>query len=89
MTRLPDPRRRPWLTVAELAQITGEGEKAIRAAISAGTIPHLMVGRYVRIPTAALCRLLEIEPEDHGHHETPVATGSAPVYLIARPEIPA
>ncbi len=65
--KLPDPRDRPWLTVAEGAQITGEGEKAIRAAIRAGDLPSLRIGRYVRIPTAAiweLCRipLISLEP---------------------------
>lgn len=61
MTGLPTPEERPWLTVAELAQITGEGEKAIRAAISAGTLPSLRVGRYVRIPTAKLRQMLGID----------------------------
>jgi excisionase family DNA binding protein len=51
---LPDPRDRPWLTVAELAEITGEGEKVLRAAIEAGQIPSVRVGRYIRIPTARL-----------------------------------
>lgn len=57
--RLPDPREKPWLTVAELAEITGEGEKAIRAAIDAGQLPCLRISRYVRIPTAQLLRQLE------------------------------
>lgn len=60
--RLPDPAERPWLTVAELAQITGEGEKAIRAALDAGHLPLLRVGRYVRIPTARLRQVLGIDP---------------------------
>lgn len=59
--RLPDPREKPWLTVAELAVITGEGEKAIRKAIDEGQLPSLRVGRYVRIPTAALLTCLGIE----------------------------
>lgn len=58
----PTPEERPWLTVAELAQITGEGEKAIRAAIAAGDLPLLRVGRYVRIPTARLRQQLGIDP---------------------------
>jgi hypothetical protein len=59
--RLPDPREKPWLTVAELAAITGEGEKAIRAALAAGQLPMLPVGRYVRIPTAPLLQQLGID----------------------------
>ncbi len=58
MTGLPDPLMRPWLKVAEVAEITGEGEKAIRAAIAAGQIPSIRISRYVRIPTAALWALL-------------------------------
>lgn len=65
MTGLPTPEERPWLTVAELAQITGEGEKAIRAAIAAGTLPSLRVGRYVRIPTAKLRQILGIDGPRH------------------------
>lgn len=63
--RVPNPVERPWLTVAELAQITREGEKAIRAAIAAGTLPSLRVGRYVRIPTAKLRQQLGIDPQLH------------------------
>lgn len=62
--RLPVPHERPWLTVAELAAITGEGEKAIRSAIDAGHLPHLQVGRYVRIPTAELLRRVGITTLD-------------------------
>jgi hypothetical protein len=58
--RLPDPRDRPWLTVAEVSTITREGEKAVRAALSSGQLPRLDVGRYVRIPTAALWDLCGI-----------------------------
>jgi excisionase family DNA binding protein len=61
---VPDPRERPWLTVAELAEITGEGEKAIRAAVAAGHLPSLNIGRYVRIPTAAFLRLCGISERD-------------------------
>jgi excisionase family DNA binding protein len=60
--RLPEPADRPWLTVAEVAAITGEGEKAIRAALDAGQLPLLRVGRYVRIPTALLRQRLGIDP---------------------------
>jgi excisionase family DNA binding protein len=63
MSGLPDPRERPWLTVAEVAEITHEGEKAIRAAVDAGQLPSLRVGRYVRIPTAPLYSLCGLTPE--------------------------
>ena len=61
--RLPDPRDRPWLTVAEVAGITGEGEKVIRAALDAGHLPLLRVGRYVRVPTQRLYDLLGMSPD--------------------------
>lgn len=63
MTRLPDPRERPWLTVAEVADITGEGQKAIRAAIDAEQLPSLRVSRYVRVPTAGLYALIGLTPD--------------------------
>ncbi len=63
MARLPDPCDRPWLTVAEVAAITGEGEKVIRAALDAGQLPVLRVGRYVRIPTQRLYDLLGMTPD--------------------------
>ncbi len=78
MTGIPDPCERPWLTVAELAAITGEGEKALRAAIGAGQLPAIRVGRYVRIPTARLMReVLGIDAEDNG-------PGPPAVRLLAR-----
>lgn len=61
--RLPHPLDRPWLTVAEVAEITGEGQKAIRAALDAGQLPLLRVGRYVRVPTQRLYDLLGMSAE--------------------------
>lgn len=82
LNRLPDPRERPWITVAELAVITGEGEKAIRAAIDAGHLPSIRVGRYVRIPTAALLRVLAIEPEST--EVEPASSTSATVVALTK-----
>jgi excisionase family DNA binding protein len=56
MTGLPDPQQRPLLTIAELAAITGDGQKVLRSAVAAGQIPSIRVGRYLRIPTARLLR---------------------------------
>ncbi len=61
--RLPDPRERPWLTVAEVTQITGEGTKAIRQAIASEQLPVLRIGRYVRIPTAGFYELVGLTPD--------------------------
>ena len=72
MTRLPDPRDRPWLTVAELAEITGVGEKAIRAAAAAGQIPSVKISRYLRFPTARFMReVLGIDPDGNGPGPSP------------------
>lgn len=80
---LPIPRERPWLSVDEVAEITGEGSKAIRAAIAAGQIPHLNVGRYIRVPTAALWALVGLDPDERtadtpalNVSEDPAPTGS-------------
>lgn len=63
--RLPEPRERPLLTVAEVVELMpdGVGEKAVRAAIAAGQIPVQYVGRYVLIPTARLREQLGISPD--------------------------
>lgn len=81
---LPDPRQKPWLTVAELAQITGEGEKAIRAALNAGQLPRIDIGRYVRIPTAALLALLGIAPENTEAGPASPATANVPPLALLK-----
>ena len=60
MRRLPDPRERPWLSVSEVADITGEGQKVIRAAVAAGQLKSIRIGRYIRLPTAALYEVLHM-----------------------------
>lgn len=73
MNRLPDPRERPWLSVAEVAEITGEGEKVIRAALDAGQLPLIQLGRYKRIPTHQLLMQLDMTPDMSAD---PAPTGS-------------
>lgn len=82
MNGLPDPRQRPWLTVAEVAQITGEGQKAIRAALDAGQLPVLRVGRYVRIPTAGLYALVGLTPDSS--EAVPASTAVAPTSILTQ-----
>lgn len=84
LDRLPDPRRKPWLTVAELAAITGEGEKAIRAALYAGQLPLLRVGRYQRIPTAALLELLHIADSPETSEAELAGSALAPVVALTK-----
>lgn len=81
--RLPEPAERPWLTVAEVAAITGEGEKAIRAALDAGQLPLLRVGRYVRIPTALLRQRLGIDPPSADTRDTSLNVPATPLRSVS------
>jgi len=74
--RLPDPRDKPFHTVAETVPYLPEGigEKAIRAAIDAGQIPSVRVGRRILVPTAALWALVGLTPDSSAADP---ATGSA------------
>jgi hypothetical protein len=90
--RLPDPRERPWLTVAEVAEITGEGEKAIRAALDAGQLPLLEIGRYKRIPTARFYEVLGMSDRSvctrPQHDAADRGAGSVrPALALARTEV--
>ncbi len=46
------------ITVDEAAALLRTGPKAVRRAVQDGTIPSLRVGRHIRIPYAALMRLI-------------------------------
>lgn len=46
------------LTVDEAAALLRTGPKAVRRAVQDGTIPSFRVGRHIRIPYAALMRLI-------------------------------
>ena len=84
MRRLPDPRDKPWLTVAELAAISGEGEKVIRAALDAGQLPLLQIGRYVRIPTAELLRRLGISDDSERAEAAPARATTAELHALTK-----
>lgn len=77
-TGIPLPEERPWLTVAELAAITGEGQKTIRRALEEGQLPLLRVGRFMRIPTAELRRVLGLDVSP------PAGTDGAPPVALAQ-----
>ncbi len=85
MNRLPDPRERPLLTVAEVAALMpeGVGEKAVRAAIAAGQLPSQRVGRYVLVPTAALRRQLHVDDSTPDAREAGVATPALALHAPA------
>ena len=48
--------------VAETAKILGCGTYTVRQMIKEGKIPHLQLGRLIRVPKAAIDRLLEGRP---------------------------
>jgi excisionase family DNA binding protein len=54
--QLPD---RPVLTVKELAAILGVNVKTAYAAIEAGELPAIRVGKVIRIPTNMLASFLQ------------------------------
>ena len=55
----PEPQGRRTFTVREAAQVLGIGRDATYAAVQAGTIPSIRVGRRVVIPREAIGRILE------------------------------
>lgn len=58
LTHTPDTDPPAVITVAEAAALLRTGPKAVRRAVQDGTIPSLRVGRHIRIPHAALMRLI-------------------------------
>jgi excisionase family DNA binding protein len=50
------------MTVEEVAEILGTGRTATYDAVRRGEIPSIKVGRKLVIPTAAVRRLLELDP---------------------------
>ena len=55
----PEPLGRRTFTVREAAQVLGIGRDATYAAVQAGTIPSIRVGRRVVIPREAIGRILD------------------------------
>ena len=56
---LPDPKFRPVLTVPEAAKVLDISRGSAYAAVDAGEIPSIRLGRRIVVPTAALARLLD------------------------------
>ena len=57
---LPDPRVRPTMTVEEAGEILGIARSTAYAAVHAGQIPTLRVGRRLLVPTARLLGMLGV-----------------------------
>jgi excisionase family DNA binding protein len=56
-----DLETRPTLSVDEAAVLLGISRSSAYAAVKAGQIPSLSFGRRLRVPTAALVRLLALD----------------------------
>jgi excisionase family DNA binding protein len=81
MTILLDPQVKPTLTVAELAEVVGVGRAAAYEMVRSGQVDSFRVGQHkIRIPTAAVVRLLQQEHPDAAPAvaaESMITTGSA------------
>jgi len=63
--RLPDPRAQPTLNLwPATGRLLGLSRQATYDAANRGDIPTIRIGRRILVPTAALARLLCIEPGD-------------------------
>jgi predicted DNA-binding transcriptional regulator AlpA len=69
VTKWPDPIETPTLPLVEAARWIGFGRSTAYDAVQAGTfpLPVIRVGKKLRVPTAAVIRMLE------GHAGTPGA----------------
>ena len=56
-----DPTVRPTISVDETAIILGIARSSAYQAVKAGEIPVVHLGRRVRVPTAALRRMLALD----------------------------
>jgi excisionase family DNA binding protein len=51
----------PTVSVPEAGRVLGIGRTAAYEAVARGQIPALRIGRLLRVPTAAILRMLECE----------------------------
>jgi excisionase family DNA binding protein len=58
----PDPEQQGTVTVDEAARILGIARGSAFRAIEQGEIPHLKIGNRFLVPTAALRRMLDLDP---------------------------
>jgi excisionase family DNA binding protein len=56
-----DPATRPTISVDEFATVAGISRSSAFAAVHNGDVPHLRLGRRIRIPTAAVRRMLALD----------------------------
>ena len=60
-TKLPNPEEEPTISVPRAGALLGLGRSAAYAAADAGQLPTLRIGRKLRVPTAALRRMVGLD----------------------------
>jgi excisionase family DNA binding protein len=60
---LPSPSEQPTTRVEDAARALGVSRSAAYEAVRRGEIPSIRIGHRIVIPTAALRRMLELDPE--------------------------
>ncbi len=60
---IPEPSEQPVMSVEEAGRFLGLGRSASYEAVRRGEIPSFRLGGKIRIPTAALRRLLQLDAE--------------------------
>lgn len=82
MPELPDPRRQPFVTVPVAGQFLGIGRSPSYEAARRGDIPTIRVGHSLRVPTAWLWAVAQLDldalgapteadaPSPRSHHMT-------------------
>lgn len=78
---VPDPADRPVVLVEEAAAWLDLSRSAAYAAVQRGEIPVIRLGRLLKVPTAALRRMLLLDPplaEDELLESVPRPTSPSP-----------
>jgi excisionase family DNA binding protein len=59
---VPDPTNEPTVSVERAGQLLGISRGSAYEAVRRGEVPSIRIGRRVVVPTAALLRLLDLDP---------------------------
>lgn len=71
---IPDPTTTPTLGIDAAAEFLGISRNHAYEAAKRGEIPSIRIGRRIRVPTAALLRMIDVEPTPAAEVEpTPAA----------------
>jgi excisionase family DNA binding protein len=61
-TGLPDPTKEPTISVERAGRLLGISRGTPYDAVHRGEIPSIKIGHRIVVPTAALLRLLGVDP---------------------------